>query len=577
MPRKILISFLGTNNYVPANYYLGDQSHKVDNVRFIQEAILELICNDWTENDVVKVFLTDEAEKNNWVDNGHLDRDKKVIECEGLKSRLDAYAVHHKSKIRFEPILNVPTGITETDVWDVFDAIYEQLEEKDEVYFDITHSFRSIPMLCMVLLNYAKYLKNITVKGIYYGAFEVLGPAWLVEKNMAIEDRNAPIVDVTRFSMLQDWSIAAGDFATYGNADRLQEISSDVLKPFLAEAKGQDKSLLALNRTIKNTKKFAENIQTCRGKLIIENGAAKQIIEDLSNVKADAIAIRPIVPLLSAIKSALSDFGNGPGTQNGYAAAKWCLKNNLIQQGLTILEETIISEVCEELELDLQDKSIRTLISSAIYLIKNKKDEEKWDVKSDAELNFIKMVKEKSSTANDKAKSFGDIQEFRNDINHNGMRKKSAGPDKFIKCLERNLPDGLVRKPNENMHSIFINLSNHPSTNWDEYQLKCASEYGETVDFAFPAVDPNASSYEIEELAENLLQELDRLAEFRDSRIKAIHIMGEHTLSYTLVSKLQKRNITCLASTTERMVTQNGDEKVSVFKFISFRTYPELL
>ncbi|MDD3962408.1 MAG: TIGR02221 family CRISPR-associated protein, partial [Bacteroidales bacterium] len=178
MSRKILISFLGTNNYVPANYYLGDQSHKVDNVRFIQEALLELICSDWSENDVVKVFLTDEAEKKNWVDNGHLDRDSKVIEYEGLKSRLDAFAAHHKSKIRFEPIYNVPTGITETDVWDVFDTIYEQLEENDEVYFDITHSFRSIPMLCMVLLNYAKYLKNITVKGIYYGAFEVLGPAW---------------------------------------------------------------------------------------------------------------------------------------------------------------------------------------------------------------------------------------------------------------------------------------------------------------------------------------------------------------------------------------------------------------
>lgn len=576
MPRKILISFLGTNNYVPANYYLVDQSHKVDNVRFIQEAILELICNDWTEKDVVKVFLTDEAEKKNWVDNGHLDRDKKVIECEGLKSRLDAYAVHHKSKVRFEPIHNVPTGITESDVWDVFDTIYEQLEENDEVYFDITHSFRSIPMLCMVLLNYARYLKNITVKGIYYGAFEVLGPAWQVKNNMPVEDRNAPIVDVTRFSMLQNLSIAAGDFATYGNADRLQEISSEVLKPFLIKAKGQDKSLLALNRTIKNTKKFTENIQTCRGKLIIENGTAKQIIKDLSNVKEDAIAIRPIVPLLETIKSALSDFGNGPGIQNGYAAAKWCLKNNLIQQGLTILEETIISEVCEELELDLQDKSIRTLISSAIYLIKSKKDEEKWDVKSDAEFNFIKMVKEKSSTAKDKAKSFSDIQEFRNDINHNGMRKKSAGPDKFIKCLERNLPEGLVREPNENVYSIFINLSNHPSINWDEYQLECASEYGEIVDFAFPAVDPNATSYEIEELAENLIQELDKLAELRDSCIRAIHIMGEHTLSYTLVSKFQKRNIICLASTTERKVTQNGDEKVSVFKFRSFRPYPEL-
>jgi CRISPR-associated Csx2 family protein len=576
MPRKILISFLGTNNYVPANYYLGDQSHKVDNVRFIQEAILELICIDWTENDVVKVFLTDEAEKNNWVDNGHLDRDKKVIECEGLKSRLESFAAHHKSKVNFEPILNVPTGITETDVWDVFDAIYEQLEEKDEVYFDITHSFRSIPMLCMVLLNYAKYLKNITVKGIYYGAFEVLGPAWYVKNNMPVEDRNAPIVDVTRFSMLQDWSIAAGDFATYGNADRLQQNSSEVLKPFLIKAKGEDKSLLALNRTIKNTKKFTENIQTCRGKLIIENGAAKQIIEDLSNVTEDAIAIRPIVPLLSAIKSALSDFGNGPGVQNGYAAAKWCLKNNLIQQGLTILEETIISEVCEEMKIPLYVEKDRMLVSSCFNILHDKINESDWKGEAARNKDLTNRILNKSSVLKEKCASFLTISGIRNDINHAGMRNNDSSYKKFKSILKDNVYFTATKNVLRN-NELFINLSNHPSTNWDEYQLECAGEYGEIIDFVFPAVDPNASSYEIEELAENLIQELDRLAELRDSSIKAIHIMGEHTLSYTLVSKLQKRNITCLASTTERMVTQNGDEKVSVFKFISFRTYPELL
>ena len=53
-----------------------------------------------------------------------------------------------------------------------------------------------------------------------------------------------------------------------------------------------------------------------------------------------------------------------------------------------------------------------------------------------------------------------------------------------------------------------------------------------------------------------------------------IHIMGEMTLTFALVTELKDLGYTCLASTTERKVeiNENGD-KVVHFEFVQFREY----
>jgi len=66
-------------------------------------------------------------------------------------------------------IKEIPDGKDTDEIWEIFDIIYNALEEDDNIYIDITHSFRYLPMLLLVLLNYAKYLKNIKIKQITYG------------------------------------------------------------------------------------------------------------------------------------------------------------------------------------------------------------------------------------------------------------------------------------------------------------------------------------------------------------------------------------------------------------------------
>lgn len=119
---------------------------------------------------------------------------------------------------------------------------------------------------------------------------------------------------------------------------------------------------------------------------------------------------------------------------------------------------------------------------------------------------------------------------------------------------------------------MLINLTNHPSSKWSDHQMDVAvSLYEEVTDYNFPQVSPEWEEQEIEQLASNIVDEI--LDIYKGVSI-AIHVMGEFTLCYSLISKFKSHGITCVASTTSRIVTENPDgTKTSTFSFIRFREY----
>ena len=117
---------------------------------------------------------------------------------------------------------------------------------------------------------------------------------------------------------------------------------------------------------------------------------------------------------------------------------------------------------------------------------------------------------------------------------------------------------------------IFINLSNHPSSGWSEEQLNAARNYGEIVDIPFPQVEPAATAADVHELAGELVA---AILEYGEAADLTVHIMGEMTLCYAVISRLQAFGICCVASTTERNVTVVDSKRVSEFHFVQFREY----
>jgi len=121
---------------------------------------------------------------------------------------------------------------------------------------------------------------------------------------------------------------------------------------------------------------------------------------------------------------------------------------------------------------------------------------------------------------------------------------------------------------------MLINLSNHPSTNWSPQQLAAALIYGEIIDLRFPEVDPSGNEEYIQSLVceyIDLIKNNFQLSTFNSQLF--VHVMGEMTFTFAMVNALQKRGITCVASTTERIASEENGVKFSEFQFVRFRKY----
>jgi len=121
------------------------------------------------------------------------------------------------------------------------------------------------------------------------------------------------------------------------------------------------------------------------------------------------------------------------------------------------------------------------------------------------------------------------------------------------------------------MDCKFVNFSNHPTTKWGKKQLVAALQYGEVVDLPFPVVAPDAESQELQTLAQNCVQ---KILSMGDTQKLTVHIMGEMTFTFMVVTRLKELGIRCVASTTERKTTYNENgTKLSEFSFVKFREY----
>lgn len=119
---------------------------------------------------------------------------------------------------------------------------------------------------------------------------------------------------------------------------------------------------------------------------------------------------------------------------------------------------------------------------------------------------------------------------------------------------------------------MLINFSNHPYSLWSEKQKCAAAVYGECIDIPFPVVAPQVSESEIDSLAETYLRKILETGNTED--FITVHIMGEFTLTYSLIQKLKAGNIVCIASCAQRNVTETPDGvKHVVFDFVRFRKF----
>ena len=420
MSRKVFISFLGTTDYFPSMYYRGKKfCSEVE--KYVQIAALQYVQRQavWTKDDVAYFLLTQLAEERNWRDNGHKDREGNIKENDGLESRFK----NSHFPFKYQAIPNIPEGKNEKEIWQIFKTIHDLINEGDELYFDITHGYRYLPMLVVVLGNYSKFLEKAKVVHILYGNYEGRDKD---ENGDFISPARSPIVDLQSFSTLQDWTYAVADFINNGNADRMSALTYDVSAPLIK--KGHERAD-AINRLVLSIKDFAKDMETCRGQNIVESGNTKALNENLRNLQSllqndnEVSVDELLIPVFEKIQEMVADFDTGRNIQNGFVAVGWCINHRLYQQAITILQESVKNYFCSKLDYDIKDDTKRKAIESLLEAAKYTSA-----YMLPVEIGLPKGVTKWSVAMKDVANDYDALRKLRNDFNHSGFNERPASP-----------------------------------------------------------------------------------------------------------------------------------------------------
>lgn len=314
------ISFLGTGNYTEVPYF--DRDGNIFKTKYIQSALIQKYHATLNAAESqIKLFVTQDARKTHW------------DQPNTLKDELQAVAPQASiSAVDISPVTN------EQSIWMLFNTIYNEIEENTELIFDITHGFRSLPLVSLVIINYARFLKNISIKGIYYGAFE------------GKTEQGVPIIELTQLDQLLQWNNAVYSFLHTGNAAEINILTNRHAGQLLRET--NNITIYTENSLAKALKDIWPILSTCRSKDII-NGEAfikiKDIVKEIETRKI--INIIPLNTILNKIKDVVTHFETN-SVANILVAVELCITYKLIQEGITILQEGLITLLLFSIGID---------------------------------------------------------------------------------------------------------------------------------------------------------------------------------------------------------------------------------
>lgn len=401
MNNRIFISFLGTSDYKDTCYYFDNPSEPGDKVKYVQTTTAKKSgCARHL------IFCTPKAEK---------------MHAAGLEEEFKRFGI---TSLKF--IKNIPEGSSEEELWNIFDIVRKEIPENAEIVFDITHSFRFLPMLMTILLNYLKEIKQVSLAECYYGAWEAGDPKPNFKEKIFPE--TAPIFNLAPFFVLNEWARAVTLFEKSGNATEIENLV-EMRKRYLfcrQKPKSEQDFLVKMKNACSYASGLTEAILLCRMNGIKETEIAEKFnLVDISGMKSE---IAPFEPIFEKMKSIFKDYKKGD-LGNCFRAVEWCLEHNLYQQGYTLALETLVTSTLEKWEKDLHKKEI---LDGIIKREKPESENKCMELKRDIVSRVLRKDTHKALEENehkalcdgiteDYQKEFRNISERRNDINHAGI------------------------------------------------------------------------------------------------------------------------------------------------------------
>ena len=530
--RKIFFIFLVKNSYIECYYIYNEKKSK--KVKFVQNAIVEAYNDEF---------------------------DKKYILCTKTAKDNNYNFLLNESGYEFDKI-DISEEISEKGIWEIFQQMYDILEENDEIVFDITHSFRFMPMLGITLLQMAKFLKNVKVEKIFYGAYE----------QSKFEEKNGEflLLDLSSFSALQNWILSGNLFVKAGRAEDFPKLTRENLFSVL---RGNDitekKEAENLTSIAESMKEITENFRANRGENIITAKEIKNLNEKISKMEEGNL-LKPFRLIIEYMKKDIEKFKEN-SLNNLFHAVVWCIDKGLIQQGLTILQEGILTILMEQAgkKNKIYNEDERQKLSGKI----RKKEEDKENNKEINEFKNIDSIIE----------IYEELTNDRNDINHSGFRKNRMRAKKFEKKLKKHFLETqeiLFNKEEYKLHKIekrkALLVFSHQLTENQEKELN--GEYNVKQIEKLP--DNLQNIWSNVTIGESYKENLEKIKEYISKNFyigDILVIQGNWGYTYNLVKWAIENEYLPVYSYTERNVEEIKDgedvKKISYFRHVKFLKY----
>lgn len=311
----------------------------------------------------------------------------------------------------YEKII-IPSGVSEKEHWEMVNAIIQKLDvQKDDmIYLDITHAFRSIPLLYFVVVGYLQEVVGAKFAGCYYGMYDTRTKENITE-----------VIDLRLHVDFIFWLTAASVFVKTGDAMPLIEALARSKASQNSEIKVLLTLLRDLNRhlSITNTPKIINLLMQIIA--YINSRGFKKTCEKLPAMKIliDYMdrSFKEIIPNQDLKK-----------WQIQYNLAKWYYSCRRVAQAVIIMSELVITYIVEESKVsqDPFNRVIRGQVNKALKAISK-----------NPELLDSKLLKEPLRTSLlELARLGNEIAQARNLVAHGGIT-----PQLSLKEMERKIEE----------------------------------------------------------------------------------------------------------------------------------------
>ncbi len=379
-----LITFLGTGQYKEVEYVWSKRdgdSPGPFRTKFFPEAVLHFLA----EENIAKVLVlvTEQAKKG--------DNFKELNERLGEK---------------LSPI-DIPEGKAESELWQIFDKIVSEVKEKDKIILDITHGFRSIPMIVFSIADYLRKIKSVDIKYILYGAYEA-------GEDTESGIKRVPVFDLTPLLDLIEWAGGLETFLKKGEAKLIGEKIHEKHQSLDSKKEESQNKTNNLKNVGEKLNEISTSLHLVRPKEVLRD--AHDLLEVLEKAKNELHAwVKPFAAILDRIQEEVKDFAYKDYDKltrdnlKKQLALIWYYHNKgLFLQATLLIREWIISYVILNHFLDKH---------------------EEWDIRSsrqEAEKFLNESRHPKKNKSGEIIKYWVQVSKLRNNLAHCGMSKDSS-------------------------------------------------------------------------------------------------------------------------------------------------------